>query len=194
MGKYGNLKIGDRYNNWEIISECTKNNYGKDSYWCRCVCGTVRYLEGRPIVLGLSKSCGCVRKVSEDVKKERIKKYKHNYFQENKEKIYERVKKKQKEQREHDYQLYGMDRYHIKSKYGLSIDDYEKMLSSQNYKCLICGCDISNRQNNPHIDHNHETNKIRGILCGNCNMGLGHFKDNLDILKNAIKYLEDTDG
>ena len=53
---------------------------------------------------------------------------------------------------------------------------------------------VSNRQNNPHIDHNHKTNKIRGILCGNCNMGLGHFKDNLDVLKNAIKYLEDTDG
>lgn len=194
MGKYNYLKVGEHYNNWEITSECSKNKYGKDAYWCRCVCGTERYLEGRPVVLGLTKSCGCTRRVDEQVKKEQRKQYKHDYFQLNKEKIYERVHAHQKKQREEDYQKYGMDRYHIKSKYGLSIEEYQKLLSKQNNLCAICGCEILDKQNRPHVDHNHITNKVRGILCHNCNVGIGHLKDSVVLLKNAIKYLEDNDG
>lgn len=88
--------------------------------------------------------------------------------------------------------MYGIDRYNLKSKYNLSIEEYHNILQSQDNKCAICGCDISNRNNNSHIDHNHKNGKVRGILCGNCNMGIGHLKDNVLILKNAIKYLEDN--
>lgn len=192
IGIYGNLNIGDKYGSWTIISKCIKNKFGKDSYLCKCICGTEKYVEGQSLVKGKSKSCGCVRKVSKEIQKERIKKYKHDYFQNNKEKIYKRTLNKQKEQRKLDYELYGIDRYNLKSKYNLSIEEYHNILQSQDNKCAICGCDISNRNNNPHIDHNHKNGKVRGILCGNCNMGIGHLKDNVLILKNAIKYLEDN--
>ena len=62
------------------------------------------------------------------------------------------------------------------------------MKTNQNNKCLICG----NEQDGKDlaIDHCHTTNKVRGLLCNSCNLGLGCFKDNLDILASAIKYLE----
>jgi len=44
------------------------------------------------------------------------------------------------------------------------------------------------------VDHNHETNKIRGLLCNHCNIGLGNFKDSTTLLSLAIEYLERTDG
>ena len=55
-------------------------------------------------------------------------------------------------------------------------------------KCDICGSDITGKRKR-HIDHCHETLKFRGLLCNNCNHGLGHFKDNPSILQRAITYL-----
>ena len=59
-------------------------------------------------------------------------------------------------------------------------------------ECAICekdlDADLDSRDH--HIDHCHETGVIRGVLCSNCNKGLGHFKDNIESLTNAIKYLK----
>ena len=52
------------------------------------------------------------------------------------------------------------------------------------------GCELCGATENMHLDHNHETNEVRGVLCTNCNRGLGHFKDSPDLLKKAIAYLE----
>lgn len=193
MGQYGNLKINDVYNSWTVISECLKNKFGKDSYLCRCKCGNEKYVEGRSLVMETSKSCGCTRKVPKQIQKERIRKYKRDYFQRNKDQIYKRTLQRQKEQREHDYKLYGIDRYNLRSRYNLSVDEYREILANQNNKCAICGCDINKKENRPHIDHNHLTNKIRGILCGNCNMGIGLLKDDINVIRNAVKYLEEND-
>lgn len=61
-------------------------------------------------------------------------------------------------------------------------------------KCAICGKDIylfgSKKSNTAHVDHEHSTGKIRGLLCQECNTGLGKFRDNPLFLANAIKYLE----
>lgn len=75
--------------------------------------------------------------------------------------------------------------YKIKSRYGLSKEEYNLLLSR--YKsCAICNC---NFKCTPHIDHDHVTNGIRGLLCPNCNKGLGLFRDNPAVLINAAKYL-----
>lgn len=58
------------------------------------------------------------------------------------------------------------------------------MLAAQDYKCLICG-----RPDPEHVDHSHETGKVRGILCFNCNQGLGNFRDDVGILVRAANYL-----
>lgn len=74
--------------------------------------------------------------------------------------------------------------------YGLTIEDHIKMIDNQSNKCLICSIDFATlNSKHVHVDHCHETGKIRGILCKNCNHGIGNFKDNLLFLQNAITYL-----
>lgn len=72
-----------------------------------------------------------------------------------------------------------------KREYGISIKDFEEMKTLQNNKCKIC----NNEMIKPNIDHCHETGRIRGLLCWNCNIALGYFKDNINNLLSAIQYL-----
>lgn len=77
-------------------------------------------------------------------------------------------------------------------KYGITLAEYDFMAAAQCGKCAICGIDESGvKHGRLHVDHCHETNKVRGLLCNNCNHGLGKFKDNPKLLSEAIKYLEE---
>lgn len=79
----------------------------------------------------------------------------------------------------------------LKKDYGISLEEYENILESQGGVCAICsGDEISNRNRFLCIDHCHDSNKIRGILCNRCNRAIGLFKDNPEILMKATKYLE----
>ena len=76
-----------------------------------------------------------------------------------------------------------------KKRYGLSVEDKQFMIDKQNGLCAIC----NNQLKTTHdvcVDHCHITNKVRGILCRKCNLGIGHFNDSLDSLKSALKYLK----
>lgn len=77
-----------------------------------------------------------------------------------------------------------------KTKYKLSPIEYYTLLERQCYQCAICGnwLDLSE---NTHIDHCHDTNKVRGVLCSFCNRGIGMFKHDVTILQKAISYLEE---
>ena len=82
----------------------------------------------------------------------------------------------------------------IKSKYGLSPEEYEDLAVAQDRVCAICGqaetCQSRNgRVKNLAIDHDHCTGKVRALLCASCNTGLGYFKDRTDLLLAAIEYL-----
>ena len=82
-------------------------------------------------------------------------------------------------------------RYWLKSEYGLSLEDYNTMLKDQNHKCAICGTDeVDAFKSLLFVDHDHETGKVRGLLCHHCNTALGKFKDSTEILKQAIAYVE----
>lgn len=70
---------------------------------------------------------------------------------------------------------------------GITVDEFWNMYDSQNGKCPICLQDIAAEDSA--IDHNHETGKIRGILCKSCNRGIGLLKDSADVLESAFKYL-----
>lgn len=80
-------------------------------------------------------------------------------------------------------------------KYNLTDTEYQNMISRQNNCCAIClillddTIDNTNTNIRPRIDHCHTTGIVRGILCGQCNVGLGHFYDNEESLLNAILYL-----
>lgn len=75
----------------------------------------------------------------------------------------------------------------LKNLYGITENDYDKMFLKQNGKCAICKKESDKKFN---IDHCHEIGKVRGLLCWSCNMAIGYFKDNINSLNNAIKYLK----
>lgn len=75
--------------------------------------------------------------------------------------------------------------YNLKKRYGLTVAKVDLISRLQRNKCIICG-----EQKPLVVDHCHETKKFRGLLCHNCNTGLGLFKDNIKILRKAIRYLK----
>lgn len=75
----------------------------------------------------------------------------------------------------------------LKSRYGLGA--FDEMLQTQNGVCAICGQTNSGGKRLA-VDHDHRTNLIRGLLCTNCNLGLGNFKDCEELLQSAITYLQ----
>jgi hypothetical protein len=82
------------------------------------------------------------------------------------------------------YRKYGSALFR---KLGITPADYYDLAESQGWACKIC---LRIPENKLHVDHCHETNKIRGLLCGGCNVGLGHFSDDPERLTRAIEYLE----
>lgn len=80
-----------------------------------------------------------------------------------------------------------------KALYGLDLQAYVLLLCSQNDSCPICGRFLERNVMNKFrsaVDHDHKTKKVRGILCFECNLGLGKFKDSPKILRKAAEYLE----
>lgn len=80
----------------------------------------------------------------------------------------------------------------IRGKYGLEPEEYDRILEEQEKRCVICGSKTaSSRTNRLHVDHDRVTGKVRGLLCTNCNNGIGRFKDNPFFLMKAAHYLSD---
>jgi hypothetical protein len=77
----------------------------------------------------------------------------------------------------------------LKYSFGIGLDDYQRMLSEQDGKCAICRTD-SNRGRAFAVDHDHATGEIRGLLCSDCNTGIGLLKDEPELLAKAIQYLQ----
>ena len=108
------------------------------------------------------------------INKEKLSNQKKEYYRRNKDKIAQRG---------------------LLYKYKITSDDYSNMLNKQDGKCAICNriekSITKNKKIKPlGVDHDHKTGKIRGLLCTNCNVGLGYFEDDPDILIKAIKYLK----
>ena len=88
-------------------------------------------------------------------------------------------------------------KFKLKRKYGLSWDEYLVLYHSQQGRCKICDIFLqlpgninAERMKAGVIDHSHDTGKIRGLLCVNCNVGIGLLQDDLDIVEKAFKYLK----
>jgi hypothetical protein len=79
--------------------------------------------------------------------------------------------------------------YHRVSRYGITPDEYHEMLEEQLSCCGCCGSPDPRRKAGFVIDHDHNTGKIRGLLCHNCNIGIGQLGDSLDGLNKAVAYL-----
>lgn len=80
----------------------------------------------------------------------------------------------------------------LKKTYGITIDEFTDEFKKQNGKCAICKNELLLYGfKSCHVDHNHITKKFRGILCDYCNRGLGQFRENIEVLEAAIKYLSE---
>jgi hypothetical protein len=83
--------------------------------------------------------------------------------------------------------------YDRKARYGLAAGEFAKLLELQKGRCLICKTDTPGGKGNSFVvDHCHSSEKVRGLLCCSCNMGLGQFKHNVELLQSAINYLAES--
>lgn len=118
---------------------------------------------------GLQSWCKSCSNESRGKWHEKNKKYMKKYQKENKEKI----KNNQ-----------------LKHSFGLTLDVYNQMLKKQNHRCGICERHESEFERSLAVHENPKTGEIRGLLCLNCNIGLGNFKHNPLLLIKATKYLQ----
>jgi hypothetical protein len=77
----------------------------------------------------------------------------------------------------------------LKRKYGMTAADFDAMAARQGGLCAICGSPPSEGRKNLALDHDHATGRVRGLLCGPCNRGIGHFRDDPELMHLAIEYL-----
>lgn len=155
--------------------------------------------------------CKLVKKASEFIKDNRLKSGLHSHcrkcqsvkykkflekpgFKED-QKIY---RKKYYDEKEKNFLLPQpiiIRKAYLKRIYNLEVEEYVALIEKQNNKCAICGKEETEltRNNNKKaisIDHCHKTGRIRGLLCGKCNKGIGYFNDDIEILQKAIEYLK----
>lgn len=86
-------------------------------------------------------------------------------------------------------------KHYLRKTYGITSERYEEIANQQGGLCAICSKQCSTSVNSGkekrfHVDHDHETGKIRGLLCNHCNRGLGCFMDNPELLLHAYRYLD----
>jgi Recombination endonuclease VII len=85
-------------------------------------------------------------------------------------------------------------RYNLKSKYNLTTEQHDEMLAAQNGLCALCGNPPDpngvRAASRLHVDHDHLTGAVRALLCNVCNQGLGHFRDDPDLLIAAAEYIK----
>jgi hypothetical protein len=85
----------------------------------------------------------------------------------------------------------GYRRSHLKRTYNMTLDEYDAILESQGGVCEICKSPETHKRNSfLAVDHCHETNKIRGLLCSHCNRSIGILKENIETLQNMIEYIK----
>ncbi len=84
--------------------------------------------------------------------------------------------------------------YMLVSQYGITEDQFQKMLEQQGGKCALCPVVFSSEgRRNLCVDHDHDTGRVRGLLCARCNTSIGQLGDNADGLRKALAYLEGTE-
>lgn len=86
--------------------------------------------------------------------------------------------------------------YYLKHKYDLTLLQFHKLKEEFGTTCMICGTQTvenTRGRNNMCIDHDHDTGKVRGILCHHCNCAIGMFKDDTDAMQKAIAYLMESE-
>ena len=131
--------------------------------------------------------------------KEKIKAKKKTYREKNRGKIrayqkaWEEKNKENIRARKKIYRENNKDKMRnrdLKRNFGISLHEYDLMLTEQKGKCACCGTHQNELTRNLAVDHDHDTGLIRGLLCHICNTGIGKLGDNIEGLMRALNYLE----
>lgn len=156
---------GQRYGRLTVLHR-DESVVGRGVWICQCECGNTHTTRGENLRNGRTKSCGCLQK---ELMSERC--LKHGFE-------------------------YGSDEYKERHrnmrfirKYGITTEDYLEIIDAQDGECAICSASISELDHTAHLDHCHDTGKVRGVLCRRCNTGIGMLNDDPDTLQKAIDYL-----
>lgn len=181
---------GQMFGHWLVESEIPRSRRSvAKTYRCLCLpCGTRKILRQDTLRTGRSKSCGCVRPKGSQWTPEQHRESKRKWKM--KQPNYRALESKR--WRDADpirVRLYKRQtNYRIK--YGLELVQVEAMLEAQNGLCAICEAPIIlGGRSGAKVDHDHKTNRVRGLLCSRCNVALGSFRDDPKILAAAITYL-----
>lgn len=173
---------GKRYGRWTVVIDQISDGYRNKYCWCRCDCGTYRLVYRHGVYNGRSTSCGCL---SSELARERIKAL-HKSGSDN-----------------HNW-LGGIANHgsvafangilqrarHTARKAGyappaISGESLSDIFTQHDGRCDICDqSDVTIV-----VDHDHESGSFRGLICRECNLGLGHFKDSIDAIEKAAGYL-----
>lgn len=81
--------------------------------------------------------------------------------------------------------------WQLRINYGITLEDYNRMSVAQNGVCKICGKIEKHQNKSLSVDHCHDTGIIRGLLCADCNTGIGFLGESVDVLEAAIKYIQE---
>lgn len=120
------------------------------------------------------------------------------YYEANKEKVkvyqkaYHEANKEKKNAYSNTYNKANKDKnkaYKLKKTYNLTIDQHNQLFESQSGCCFICNTHQSEFKNALNVDHDHDTGKVRGLLCHHCNTGIGLLNDNVSAIEDARRYL-----
>lgn len=134
---------------------------------------------------------------------EYIKEYRKKYHLKNKEKLNAKSRKYQQDNKlrlnalkrvynKKNYQRFKKRYWNNKLKfnYGITLEQYNQIFEQQQGRCAICGIEQIKTMKRFAVDHNHITNKVRGLLCNRCNLAIGLFEDSIVGLNKAVEYLK----
>lgn len=196
--------VGHQFGHLTVV-EYVRTTKDKKAIWrCVCVCGRDTYVTTNGLRSGNTKSCGCgntgrlIQKGSTSkvcrrcgvglvagVNHRASFARSHNWVCNTCNSEYHAELLSRKPNRNYES--------NIKRKYGISGADYTAIHAAQEGKCAICGVeaavDATGRQR-LYVDHCHDSGKVRGLLCKHCNVGLGNFRDSIDALLSAVRYLQ----
>lgn len=201
--------VGRVFGRLTVIQRAGSKNQ-KSTWLCRCSCGNEKVIVRRSLTSGDTKSCGCYRKEkTAKLAETRTPRQKIAHMRQDKrcpsceetKPVAEFPKNVTTSDgygcyckpchnrigRENTRKKHGNRGYHLKRRYGITQEDFNNLLESQKGLCAIC--EKSGGQKPWHVDHDHSSGKVRGILCHPCNTALGNFNDDPEILERALKYL-----
>jgi hypothetical protein len=175
--------IGKTFGNLTVLSlELNRTKDGRKRYLCECVCGNTKIITGKYLRNGDTTGCGCPT-----TKRIRARVGEHNPNwkggKNNRGSLAWANGKIAKISKNSENLGY--------SKVNGNSEELIALLKKSDGKCAICGkIEDDSQYGRNHVDHCHNTGKLRGMLCPNCNIGLGAFNDSFELLSKAIKYLE----